>query len=192
VALAAALAVDVSGVWRAAAFKTQVSAPNQRSGSRSRGRAFKTPDYEPATRPDPRLAALLFRHGGWQGPRFNCVRSHTGPTPRWLTPHLVAALGLNITADAEVTMNGETGFGPPCRRHYVGAKSPRGDVVLENQQLCRPQMRDRRSIADGILRVDGLESKRVLVDFKKKSGLKSRDGAPRGGPSPGPSAFQPR
>lgn len=119
------------------------------------------PDYEAATRPDQigRIIVPVMVDG--RGP-FNFALD-TGANTTVLTPHLVAALGLNITADAEVTMNGATGSAPVPTA--LVERVAAGDVVLENQQL--PVADALTASIDGILGVDGLESKRVLVDFKK-------------------------
>jgi predicted aspartyl protease len=119
------------------------------------------PDYEAATRPDKigRIIVPVMVNG--LGP-FSFALD-TGANTTVLTPHLVAALGLNITEDATVIMNGATGSAtvPTASVERVAA----GDVVLEKQQL--PVADALIAGIDGILGVDGFESKRIMVEFKK-------------------------
>jgi predicted aspartyl protease len=119
------------------------------------------PDYEAATRPDKigRIIVPVMVNG--QGP-FNFALD-TGANTTVLTPHLAAALGLNVTEDVTVTMNGATGSAavPTTSVERVAA----GDVTLEKQQL--PVADALIANIDGILGVDGLESKRIMVEFKK-------------------------
>jgi predicted aspartyl protease len=117
------------------------------------------PDYEAATRPDQigRIVVPVMVNN--QGPFLFVL--DTGATRTVLTPQLVTALGLQSVTDGGVTLNGATGSAvvPTAAVARVAA----GDVVLENQEL--PVAGALASGIDGILGVDALEAKRVLVDF---------------------------
>ena len=84
----------------------------------------------------------------------------TGATSTVLTPQLVATLGLQ-SASGDVTMNGATGSA--IVSSALVERIAAGDVVLENQQL--PVANDLVSGVDGVLGVDALGAKRVMVDF---------------------------
>jgi predicted aspartyl protease len=117
-------------------------------------------DYEATARPDQigRIIVPVMVNG--RGP-FSFVLD-TGANRTVVTPELVAALGLQSAADEIVTMNGATGSAivPTAAIERIAA----GDVVLTRQQL--PVAGALASGIDGILGVDALEDKRVLVDFK--------------------------
>jgi len=119
------------------------------------------PDYEAATQPDRigRIIVPVMVNGS--GP-FNFALD-TGANTTVLTPHLVDALGLHAAEEDSVIMNGATGSAvvPTASVERVAA----GDVVLEKQQL--PIADALTPSIDGILGVDGMESKRIVVDFKK-------------------------
>ena len=119
------------------------------------------PDYEAATRPDQigRIIVPVMVNG--QGP-FKFALD-TGANTTVLTPSLAAALGLQISDDNAVTMYGATGAAavPTTMVERVAA----GDVVLEGRRL--PVANALTGTIDGILGVDGLESKRIMVDFRK-------------------------
>jgi predicted aspartyl protease len=86
----------------------------------------------------------------------------TGANRTVLSPRLAQALGLEIVADNRVTMNGTTGSAivPTALVERVAA----GDVTLIGQQL--PVANALTNDIDGVLGVDGLAGKRVMVDFK--------------------------
>jgi predicted aspartyl protease len=86
----------------------------------------------------------------------------TGANSTVLAPQLVMALGL-LTDNQAVTIQGATGSAavPTAIVDRVAA----GDVVLEGQRL--PIADAMTTGIDGILGVDGLESKRIVVDFTK-------------------------
>jgi predicted aspartyl protease len=86
----------------------------------------------------------------------------TGANRTVLTPRLVAALGLHISLNDAVTMNGATGSAdvPTVLVERVAA----GDVVLERQQL--PVANALTTSIDGILGVDAFAAKRIMVDFR--------------------------
>jgi predicted aspartyl protease len=117
------------------------------------------PDYEAVTRPDQigRIVVPVMVNN--QGPFLFVL--DTGATRTVLTPQLVTALGLPRIDDGGVTMNGATGSAivPTAAVARVAA----GDVVLENQQL--PVAGALTTGIDGILGVDALEAKCVVVDF---------------------------
>jgi len=158
-ALAAVLAVISAGSGAADSLKLRLSSDDAVPAIPES--APIKPDYEAATRPDQigRIIVPVMIDG--QGP-FQFALD-TGANTTVLTPHLVAALGINLTADADVTMNGATGSAsvPTALIERVAA----GDIVLENQQL--PVADALATAIDGILGVDGLEAKRIMVDFKK-------------------------
>jgi predicted aspartyl protease len=122
--------------------------------------AASKPDYEAAARPDQigRIIVPVMVNG--RGP-FSFVLD-TGANRTVVTPQLLATLGLQSAADESVTMNGATGSAvvPTARIERIAA----GDVVLTRQQL--PVAGSLAIGIDGILGVDALEEKRVLVDFK--------------------------
>jgi predicted aspartyl protease len=121
--------------------------------------AITKPDYEAPTRPDRigRIIVPVMLNG--RGP-FQFALD-TGANRTVLAPQLVAALGLDITNEETVIMNGATGSAvvPTVVVERVAA----GDVVLVGQRL--PVADALTSDIDGILGVDGLESKRIMVDF---------------------------
>jgi predicted aspartyl protease len=116
------------------------------------------PDFEAATRPDRIgriIVPVMVNH---QGP-FSFALD-TGANRTVLTPQLVVALGLHPDDEA-VTIEGATGSAvvPTALVDRVAA----GDVVLVGQRL--PIADAMITGIDGILGVDGLESKRIAVDF---------------------------
>jgi len=140
--------------------------PTPESLSTAAARAELVPDgtlvkpaFEAATRPDQigRVIVPVMVNG--RGPFLFVV--DTGATRTVLTPQLVAALGLQSTDDAGVTLNGATGSAvvPTIAVESIAA----GDVVLENQQL--PVAEGLASGIDGILGIDALADKRVMIDF---------------------------
>jgi predicted aspartyl protease len=118
------------------------------------------PDYESATQPDQIGRIIVPVMVNDQGP-FSFVLD-TGANRTVLTPQLVATLGLRSADDDTVTMNGATGSAvvPTVRVERVAA----GDVVIKEQQL--PVAEALAEGIDGILGVDALESKRIMVDNK--------------------------
>src|SRR6202035_139238 len=117
------------------------------------------PDYEASTRADQIGRILVPVMVNNQGPFLFVV--DTGATRTVLTPQLVAVLGLHSVEDGGVTMTGATGSAVVLTA--VVARVAAGDVVLENQQL--PVAGALATGIDGILGVDALEDKRVMVDF---------------------------
>jgi predicted aspartyl protease len=116
-------------------------------------------DYEANTRPD-RIGRIIVPitvngHGPFQ------FLLDTGANRTVLTPRLVAELGLQISRDDTVTLNGVTGAEvvPTVFIERVSA----GDLAIENQRL--PVAYALGGDVDGVLGVDGLGNKRVLVDF---------------------------
>jgi predicted aspartyl protease len=85
----------------------------------------------------------------------------TGATNTVLTPQLVATLGLQSVSGGDVTMNGATGSAVVSSA--LVERVAAGDVVLEKQQL--PVANDVVAGVDGVLGVDALAAKRVMVDF---------------------------
>jgi predicted aspartyl protease len=116
-------------------------------------------DYEAATRPDQigRIVVPVMVNG--RGP-FMFVLD-TGATSTVLTPQLVATLGLQSADDGSVTMNGATGSAIVSTA--VVERIAAGDVVLERQHL--PIADALVNGIDGILGVDALAAKRIMVDF---------------------------
>ena len=96
-----------------------------------------------------------------QGP-FQFVLD-TGANRTVLTPRLITALGLQTNDGDAVTMNGVTGSAavPTALVELLAA----GDLAIERQRL--PVADALTSGIDGILGVDGLNAKRVTVDFAK-------------------------
>ena len=95
-----------------------------------------------------------------QGP-FQFVLD-TGANKTVLTPHLAAALGLRVDTDTTFTMNGVTGSAvvPTTVLHRLQA----GTAVLEGERVA---VADASVVGtDGVLGVDGLKDKLVMVDFK--------------------------
>ncbi|HSY08457.1 MAG TPA: aspartyl protease family protein [Steroidobacteraceae bacterium] len=118
-------------------------------------------DYAAGTRPDQIGRIIVNVMVNRQGPfRFAL---DTGANRSVLTPHLVTVLGLHTDDGDAVTMNGVTGSAavPTTLVERVAA----GDLALERQRL--PVADSLTSEIDGILGVDGLSAKRVLVDFAK-------------------------
>lgn len=116
------------------------------------------PDYEATTHPDQIgriIVPVMVNH---KGPFPFAL--DTGANRTVLTPRLVLALGLHTDNEA-VTIEGATGSAsvPTAIVEQVAA----GDVVLEGKRL--PIADAMTADIDGILGVDGLESKRILVDF---------------------------
>jgi predicted aspartyl protease len=118
------------------------------------------PDYDAATRADQigRVVVPVMVNG--KGP-FSFALD-TGANRTVLTPRLAQALGLAVTSDEKVTMNGTTGSAdvPTALVDRVAA----GDVTLVDQRL--PVASALTNDIDGVLGVDGLSSKRVMIDFK--------------------------
>jgi|SRR5450631_198940 hypothetical protein len=120
--------------------------------------SFAKPDYEGTTRPDYIGRIIVSVMVNDQGPFPFAL--DTGANRTVVSPQLVAALGLHSDGDA-VTMHGATGSAevPTVLVERIAA----GDVVLERQQL--PVADAMTSGIYGILGVDGLASKRIIVDF---------------------------
>jgi predicted aspartyl protease len=118
------------------------------------------PDYEAATSPDQIGRIIVPVMVNSKGP-FSFALD-TGANRTVLSPRLAQALGLDVVADNRVTMNGTTGSAivPTALVERVAA----GDVTLIGQQL--PVANALTNDIDGVLGVDGLAGKRVMVDFK--------------------------
>ena len=85
----------------------------------------------------------------------------TGANTTVLSPHLAALLGLEVNLDQTVNLKGVTGFAPVPTAAVQRVES--GALVLEDQRLA---IADASAVGtDGILGVDGLAGKLVLVDF---------------------------
>jgi hypothetical protein len=118
-------------------------------------------DYEAGTRPDLIGRIVVEVTVNKQGPFHFAL--DTGANRTVLTPGLVTTLGL-VTNDGDgVTMNGVTGSAavPTALVEKLAA----GDLALERQRL--PVADSLTTGIDGILGVDGLYAKRVMVDFLK-------------------------
>jgi hypothetical protein len=118
-------------------------------------------DYEAGTRPDQIGRIIVEVTVNQQGPfRFAL---DTGANRTVLTPALVTQLGLHTDDGDGVTMNGVTGSAavPTALVERLAA----GDLALERQRL--PVADSLTNGIDGILGVDGLYAKRVMVDFAK-------------------------
>jgi len=115
------------------------------------------PDYEAPTSPD-QIGRVVMVNS--QGP-FSFALD-TGANRTVLSPHLAQALGLAVAAENRVTMNGTTGSAvvPTALVEQIAA----GDVTLVGQRL--PVANALTNDIDGVLGVDGLAGKRVMVDFK--------------------------
>jgi hypothetical protein len=118
-------------------------------------------DYAAGTRPDQIGRIIVNVMVNQQGP-FQFALD-TGANRSVLTPHLVLALSLPTDDGDAVKMNGVTGSAevPTALVERVAA----GDLTLVRQRL--PVADSLTSGIDGILGVDGLSSKRILVDFTK-------------------------
>jgi predicted aspartyl protease len=117
------------------------------------------PDYAVPTRID-RIGRIVVpvRVNG-QGP-FRFVLD-TGANTTVISPHLAALLGLEVNFDQTVNLKGVTGFAPVPTAAVQRVET--GAVVLEDQRLA---VADASAVGtDGILGVDGLAGKLVLVDF---------------------------
>ncbi len=117
-------------------------------------------DYDAATRADQigRVVVPVMVNG--QGP-FSFALD-TGANRTVLTPHLAQVLGLVVSSDDKVTMNGTTGSADVATA--LVERVAAGDVTLIDQRL--PVASALTNDIDGVLGVDGLASKRVMVDFK--------------------------
>jgi len=118
-------------------------------------------DYEAGTRPDLIGRIVVDVTVNQQGPFHFAL--DTGANRTVLTPNLVTILGLATNDGDGVTMNGVTGSAavPTALVERLAA----GDLSLERQRL--PVADSLTSGIDGILGVDGLYAKRVMVDFAK-------------------------
>ena len=118
------------------------------------------PDYGASTSADQigRVVVPVMVNG--QGPFPFAL--DTGANRTVLTPHLAQVLGLTVTPDERVTMNGTTGAAEVSTA--LVDRVAAGDVTLVDQRL--PVASALTNDIEGVLGVDGLESKRVLVDFK--------------------------
>jgi hypothetical protein len=116
-------------------------------------------DYEAGTRPDRIGRIVVDVTVNHQGPFHFAL--DTGANCTVLTPGLVASLGLHTDDGEGVTMNGVTGSAevPTALVERLAA----GDLTIERQRL--PVADSLSAGIDGILGVDGLYSKRVMVDF---------------------------
>jgi hypothetical protein len=119
-------------------------------------------DYAGGTRPDQIGRIIVSVMVNRQGP-FQFALD-TGANRSVLTPHLVTALSLPTDDGDAVMMNGVTGSAevPTALVERVAA----GDLTLLRQRL--PVADGLSSGIDGILGVDGLSSKRILVDFGRR------------------------
>jgi predicted aspartyl protease len=162
VVLAAAAALVLAGLAlaRAPAAVADPAAPAPPWAAASPPEAPPKPDYDAATRADQigRVVVPVMVNG--RGP-FSFALD-TGANRTVLTPRLAQALGLVVSTDDKVTMNGTTGSADvgTVRVERVAA----GDVTLIDQQL--PVASALTNDIDGVLGVDGLAAKRVMVDFK--------------------------
>jgi hypothetical protein len=118
-------------------------------------------DYEAGTRPDQIGRIVVDVIVNKQGPFHFAL--DTGANRTVLTPGLVTSLGLHTDDGDGVTMNGVTGSAavPTALVERLAA----GDLTLDRQRLPVADSLD--AGIDGILGVDGLYSKRVMVDFQK-------------------------
>jgi predicted aspartyl protease len=118
-------------------------------------------DYEASTRHDYIGRVIVPVLVNDQGPFLFAL--DTGANRTVISPRLVELLGLHAAGDP-VTMHGATGSAavPTVFVERIAA----GDIVLEKQQL--PVADPMTSGIDGILGVDGLESKRIVVDFTNR------------------------
>jgi predicted aspartyl protease len=118
------------------------------------------PDYNASTGADQigRIVIPVMVNG--QGP-FSFALD-TGANRTVLTPHLAQLLGLTVTPDEKVMMNGTTGVAEVATALVDRVSA--GDVTIVDQRL--PVASVLTNDIDGVLGVDGLGSKRVLVDFK--------------------------
>jgi hypothetical protein len=118
-------------------------------------------DYEAGTRPDQIGRIIVDVTVNRQGPFHFAL--DTGANRTVLTPGLVNSLGLHTDDGDGVTMNGVTGSAavPTTLVERIAA----GDLTLERQRL--PVADSLTSGIDGILGVDGLYAKRVMVDFAR-------------------------
>jgi hypothetical protein len=118
-------------------------------------------DYEAGTRPDQIGRIIVDVIVNQQGPFHFAL--DTGANRTVLTPGLVTILGLHTDDGDGVTMNGVTGSAavPTALIERLAA----GDLALERQRL--PVADSLTNGIDGILGVDGLYAKRVMVDFTK-------------------------
>ena len=117
-------------------------------------------DYDAGTRSDQIGRIIVNVMVNKQGP-FQFALD-TGANRTVLTPRLITALGLHTDGD-DVTLNGVTGSAavPTALIELLAA----GDLSIKSQRL--PVADALTSGIDGILGVDGLNSKRVTVDFAK-------------------------
>ena len=87
----------------------------------------------------------------------------TGATHTALTPHLAAALGIEAVPDATVMLRGSTGSAAvplvPVETLEIG------DFLMEPRRLA--VIPDALGGADGVLGMDGLANKRILIDFRR-------------------------
>jgi hypothetical protein len=118
-------------------------------------------DYEAGTKPDLIGRIVVDVTVNRQGPFHFAL--DTGANRTVLTPNLVAILGLATNDGDGVQMNGVTGSAavPTALVDRLAA----GDLSLERQRL--PVADSLTTGIDGILGVDGLYAKRVMVDFAK-------------------------
>lgn len=118
-------------------------------------------DYEAGTRPDQIGRIIVDVTVNQQGPFHFAL--DTGANRTVLTPTLVTTLGLHTDDGDGVTMNGVTGSAevPTALVERLAA----GDLALDRQRL--PVADALTNGIDGILGVDGLYAKRVMVDFIK-------------------------
>jgi predicted aspartyl protease len=118
------------------------------------------PDFNASTSADQigRVVIPVMVNG--QGP-FSFALD-TGANRTVLTPHLAQLLGLTVTPDEKVMMNGTTGVAEVATALVDRVSA--GDVAILDQRL--PVASVLTNDIDGVLGVDGLGSKRVLVDFK--------------------------
>jgi predicted aspartyl protease len=118
-------------------------------------------DYVAGTRPDQIGRIIVNVMVNQRGP-FQFALD-TGANRTVLTPRLITVLGLHTDDGADVELNGVTGSAavPTALVELLAA----GDLAIKSQRL--PVADALTSGIDGILGVDGLNSKRVTVDFAK-------------------------
>jgi predicted aspartyl protease len=158
--LAAAVAVALTGLAAARGPADSAALPEPAATPSAPPEAAPKADYDAATRADQigRVVVPVMVNG--RGPFPFAL--DTGANRTVLTPHLAQALGLAVTSDEKVTMNGTTGSAnvPTALVDRVAA----GDVTLVDQRL--PVASALTNDIEGVLGVDGLSSKRVMIDFK--------------------------
>lgn len=179
VLLVALCAVSPSFAGEAGPDSTQPAASGQSSAKGMSEAALpeSEPLYVSPTRRDRigRILAPVMING--QGP-FRFVLD-TGATHSVVSVHLVGRLGLTVSADSMVSLSGVTGTAMVATVHIE--KFQAGELIME--KLDMPVISSVLPGADGVLGVQGLEDKRIVVDFTRDQiqilrsrGNLSRDG----------------